>query len=123
MSDNTIFTPQARKMWDQIPKGSRLKILNTVWCPQCRKAVTININSARIVAGDLLLQGTCAICRGKVARLVERDLAQALAQDHDRSDEGSRAIINLANNYGSFMLKNALALSIVLGKEDGDLGY
>jgi len=46
-----------------------------------------------------------------------------LAQDHDWSHEGARAIIDLANNYGSFMLKNALALSIVLGKEDGDLGY
>ena len=51
------------------------------------------------------------------------NLAQALAQDHDWSDEGARAIIDLANNYGSFMLKNALALSIVLGKEDGDLGH
>ena len=51
------------------------------------------------------------------------DLDQALAQDHDWSEEGARAIIDLANNYGSFMLKNALALSIVLGKEDGDLGY
>ncbi|MFO7727550.1 MAG: hypothetical protein R6X11_04415 [Desulfonatronovibrio sp.] len=73
MSDKNIFTPQARKIWDQTPKGSRLKILNKVWCPRCRKAVTININSARIVAGDLLLQGTCAICQGKVARLVERE--------------------------------------------------
>jgi len=51
------------------------------------------------------------------------NLAQALTQDHDWSEEGARAIIDLANNYGSFMLKNALALSIVLGKEDGDLGY
>ena len=51
------------------------------------------------------------------------DPAQALAQDHDWSEEGARAIIDLANNYGSFMLKNALALSIALGKEDGDLGY
>ena len=68
-----IFTPLARKMRDQIPKDSRLKILNKVWCPQCRKAVTININSASIVAGDLLLQGTCGLCRGKVARLVEKE--------------------------------------------------
>ncbi|WP_028574758.1 hypothetical protein [Desulfonatronovibrio hydrogenovorans] len=73
MSDNNIFTPQARKIWDQIPKGSRLKIQNTVWCSQCRKAVTIKIDSASIVAGDLLLQGTCAICQGKVARLVEKE--------------------------------------------------
>ena len=51
------------------------------------------------------------------------NLARALAQDHEWSDEGARAIIDLANNYGSFMLKNALALSIALEKEDGDLGY
>ena len=50
-------------------------------------------------------------------------LALALAQDHDWSDEGARAMIDLANNYGSFMLKNALALAIALGKEDGELGY
>ena len=51
------------------------------------------------------------------------NLAQVLAQDHDWSDEGARAIIDLANDYGSFMLENALALSIALEKEDGDLGY
>ncbi len=73
MPDKKIFTPQARKMWDQIQGDSRLKILNNVLCMHCRKAVTININSARIVAGDLLLQGTCAICRSKVARLVEKE--------------------------------------------------
>ncbi len=68
-----IFTPQARKMWNQIPEDLRLKILKNVWCPQCRKAVTMNTSSARIVAGDLLLQGTCAVCRSKVARLVEKE--------------------------------------------------
>jgi len=51
------------------------------------------------------------------------NLAKALVQDHEWSENGARAIIDLANNYGSFMLKNALALSIVLGKEDGDFGY
>ncbi len=50
-------------------------------------------------------------------------LALALAQDHDWTEQGARAIIDLANNYDSFMLKNALALSIALGKEDGDIGY
>ncbi len=50
-------------------------------------------------------------------------LALALAQDHDWTEQGARAIIDLANNYGSFMLKNALALSIALGREDGELGY
>jgi len=64
--------------------------------------------------------------RGTVQHCSTHDhenLAQVLAQDHDWSDEGARAIIDLANNYGSFMLENALALSIALEKEDGDLGY
>ncbi len=64
--------------------------------------------------------------RGTVQHCSTHDhgnLALALAQDHDWSYEGARAIIELANNYGSFMLKNALALSIALEKEDGDLGY
>jgi len=52
-----------------------------------------------------------------------KNLARALAQDHEWSGSGARAIIDLANNYGSFMLKNALALAIALEKEDGDFGY
>jgi hypothetical protein len=50
-------------------------------------------------------------------------LARALAKDHDWTDSGARAIVSLANNYGAFMLRNALALAVVLDKEDGDLGF
>ena len=32
-------------------------------------------------------------------------------------------LVAMANNYGSFMLRNALALSLVLGIEDGDLDF
>lgn len=60
-------------MWEQVPKDSRLKILNNVFCSKCRKGVTMNISSGRIVGGDLLLQGTCVSCRSKVARLVEKE--------------------------------------------------
>ena len=35
----------------------------------------------------------------------------------------ARAIVSLANDYGAFMLRNALALAVVLDKEDGDLGF
>jgi len=31
-------------------------------------------------------------------------------------------IVTLANKYGAFMLRNALAVALALGKEDGDLG-
>jgi len=50
-------------------------------------------------------------------RLV-RDLCRA----HEWTDSGARALVSLANDYGAFMLRNALALAIALDKEDGDLG-
>jgi hypothetical protein len=50
-------------------------------------------------------------------------LARRLSSAHDWSDEGARTIVRLANEYGTFMLHNALALAIALDKEDGDLGF
>jgi len=50
-------------------------------------------------------------------------LARALSTDHDWTDSGARAIMRLANDYGAFMLRNALALAVVLDKEDGDLNF
>ena len=45
-----------------------------------------------------------------------------LSKAHDWTQEGARVIVTLANEYGAFMLRNALALALALGKEDGDLG-
>ena len=50
-------------------------------------------------------------------------LVQHLSRAHDWTEEGAEVIVNLANEYGIFMLRNALALAIALGKEDGDLGF
>ena len=41
-------------------------------------------------------------------------LIKALSRAHDWTDEGARAIVSLATGYGAFMLRNALALAIVL---------
>lgn len=46
-----------------------------------------------------------------------------LSSSHDWSQDGARAIVSLANEYGVFILRNALALAIAFGKEDGDIGY
>ena len=60
----------------------------------------------------------------KAKRRVNREhLTRALCKDHDWTDGGARAIVSLANEYGSFMLRNALALAVVLDKEDGDLDF
>ena len=49
-------------------------------------------------------------------------LVQRLSQAHDWTDEAAQVIVSLANEYGAFMLRNALALALALGKEDGDRG-
>ena len=49
-------------------------------------------------------------------------LVPHLSRAHDWTEEGARVIVTLANEYGAFVLRNALALALALGKEDGDLG-
>ena len=62
--------------------------------------------------------------RSKRSRPVHAErLVRELCRAHDWTDSGAREVVSLANNYGSFMLRNALALAIVLGKEDGELGF
>lgn len=50
-------------------------------------------------------------------------LVQRLSRANDWTEEGARVIVTLANEYGAFMLRNALALALALGKEDGDRGF
>ena len=49
-------------------------------------------------------------------------LLRHLSQAHDWTEEGGRVIVALANEYGAFILRNALALALALGKEDGQQG-
>ena len=46
-----------------------------------------------------------------------------LSVSADWSVAGARELLKLANNYGAFMLRNALAIAVVLGKEDGLEGF
>ena len=50
-------------------------------------------------------------------------LVQHLSLSHGWTEEGARVIVSLANEYGAFMLRNALALALALGKEDGNRGF
>ena len=61
--------------------------------------------------------------RSRYKQLHGERLVRDLCTSHDWSDRGARAIVSLANDYGAFMLRNALALAIALNKEDGDLGF
>jgi hypothetical protein len=50
-------------------------------------------------------------------------LVQHLSRGHSWTEEGARVIVTLAKEHGAFMLRNALALALAFGKEDGDLGF
>jgi hypothetical protein len=50
-------------------------------------------------------------------------LVKRLSTESEWTEEGARVIVSLANNYGAFVLRNALALAVVLDKEDGELGF
>jgi len=41
----------------------------------------------------------------------------------DWTSSGASELLALVENYGAFMLRNALALAVVLGKEDGSKGF
>lgn len=72
MKKHRQFTPQARKRWDAIPKGMQFRLLNNVFCVQCRGEVSMLEHTGRIEDGFLLLEGCCFRCGGDVARAIER---------------------------------------------------
>jgi len=46
-----------------------------------------------------------------------------LVRQGDWSPRAAYHLLQLAQSYGSFMLRNALAISLALEIEDGDLGF
>ena len=49
-------------------------------------------------------------------------LKERLVQEADWTYGGADTLVYLAERYGSFVLRNALALSLALNIEDGDAG-
>jgi len=72
-STDGSFTPKAKKIWEAIPGIIQFKILNNVWCVQCRKESSIGNLSGKIESGMLVLHGTCTKCGGDVARVIENE--------------------------------------------------
>jgi len=51
------------------------------------------------------------------------NIRNLLVNEGDWTPLAAEHLVAIVNNYGSFMLRNALALSLVLGIEDGELGF
>jgi hypothetical protein len=57
------------------------------------------------------------------ARAIEwREVEHSLQRDAAWTREGAKHVAVLARQYGAFVLRNALALSLALGIEDGEKG-
>ena len=50
-------------------------------------------------------------------------IKELLVSKGEWSPKASEHLLDLATAYGSFMLRNALALSLALQMEDGELGF
>lgn len=65
------LTPKAKQLWDTIPGEFQVKLLNNVYCVNCRKSRGIKVEKGFVEDGDLILKGTCTTCNYEVARLIE----------------------------------------------------
>ena len=65
------WTTEAQQRWEQIPASKRELILNRVWCPHCGELRRIELDGGTLVAGDLVLAGSCTVCGHRAARLLE----------------------------------------------------
>jgi len=78
------------------------------------------MNTAENVSGLVeeyraLLEGVDADSSGAIEKVLTRDA--------EWTPEAASHLLQLARAYGSFMLRNALAISLALGIEDGELGF
>jgi hypothetical protein len=63
----------SKKIWEAITGNIQIKILNNVWCVQCRKESSIGNLTGKIESGMLVLRGSCTKCGGDVARVIENE--------------------------------------------------
>jgi len=56
-------------------------------------------------------------------RRATKKLQEALVHQSEWTPEAAAHLVELAQHYGAFMLRNALAVALSLGIEDGELGY
>ena len=68
------WTTEAQQRWEQIPADKQALILDRVWCPHCGELRHIRLYGGAIVAGDLVLAGSCTVCGHHTARLLEDQL-------------------------------------------------
>ncbi|MEA3436164.1 MAG: ORF6N domain-containing protein [Thermodesulfobacteriota bacterium] len=69
--DKFSLTPQAFRIWINIPGDIQIKILNNVWCRICSEITGIGSVSGKVETGMLILKGICTRCGNPVAHVIE----------------------------------------------------
>jgi hypothetical protein len=67
------FSSDSKRVWEDIPPHRKAKILNNIWCKHCGKVTTIVHYTRKVEGSELILEGECERCGGKVARLIENE--------------------------------------------------
>lgn len=67
----------------------------------------------------LIREYSSTVSRSQDDEIIKR----TLIRDADWTERGAEELVYIAKRYGSFMLRNALALSVALGIEDGEAGF
>jgi hypothetical protein len=71
-----VFSAAAQRFWDAIAPRTQQMLLTSVWCCQCRDAVTLVDVSGRMERGNLILHGRCENYRTEIARMIEGPASQ-----------------------------------------------
>ena len=71
MVEDERFTLPAARRWAALGGRLQTRLLNNVWCGECRGSTTIVKFVGRIENGDVVLEGRCIKCDGPVARVIE----------------------------------------------------
>jgi hypothetical protein len=69
------FTLQAALLWGTIPVAVQNRILKNAFCAKCNHPVELLDYSGTVDKGDLVLEGSCAVCGHAAARVVETSQA------------------------------------------------
>jgi hypothetical protein len=67
------WTTEAMQRWQGIPADLQQYILDRAWCPHCGMMRTMALDGGTIIAGDLVIAGTCTVCGHRMARLLEHE--------------------------------------------------
>jgi hypothetical protein len=65
------FTQEAAILWSIISKENRQRILENVFCGKCRTTVEMVMFTGKLERGDIILEGSCAVCGARVVRVLE----------------------------------------------------